>query len=1287
MKINFSTLVFSLFSLLVSAQNNTRPNVYLPAATGMQVNSYTGSLYYERHDLFVPGRGLDIDFTFYYNTSIDTTDWGYGYGWTHPYNMNYTIQADTFKLVKSDGRKDYFIKNGSVYTPLTGIFDVLTEYQPGKFLLRSKSGMKYYFDDAANHKLTKMEDRNGNAITPTWTGNLMTLLTDAAGRQITLTYQNNHLATLTDALDSPTRTWTYTYDSDGNLSSVTNPLNGTVLYAYDVHAMTRMTDENTNETTIEYVSPGGAVKTIGTCLSRHTFTFDIINGKSTVSEIVNDAIQTTTYEFDAQGRNIARKGNCCGFETTFQYDNSNNITQSTNANGNTNTNTFDGNGNATQLNDPAGCNIQMQYEPNFNQNTSFKDKNGNTTSFTYDSKGNLTAVARPLGVSESYAYDAFGNQTSHTDARGNATTYVYNANGYLTKINHPVGSFTTQFSYDNRGNKLTQTDANGHVTHFKFDALNRLTETEDPLGNKTTYAYDARGNKTKETNALGNATDYKYDPLDRLIEVKAPLNVVTKYAYDSRGNLLAETDPRGSTTTYIYDSRNFLASQKDPLGHETTYAYDGLGNQTLVTDPNGNSTQYNYDQLNRLTKTTDALGFETNYEYDCNGNPKKVTDANGNATSYAYDALNRQVSMTDALNFTTNFEFDKNNNLTKITDAKGNPTSYEYDALNRKTKETFADNTTKIFTYDGAGNVGSRKDNAGNMTFYTYDENNRLTLRDYPDANDDHFNYDALGRMTEATNQNAVVTFTYDALNRILGETLNGKTTGYAYNTATGKRTLIYPSGRVIEEYYDARNQLGSIKESNETIASFAYDPAGRMTTRSYGNGTVTAYSYDANNRVTDIVANPNEFINFHYAYDNVGNELYEEKKHHPTHSEEYGYDAKYQLTSFKVGTLAGGAVPAPATQTAYNYDGLGNRVTVVKDGGVTTYQVNEMNEYLQENGMSSRTYQYDENGNLISDGIWQYSYTSENRLLIASRPNISINNKYDALYRKIMTQNDSIIESYYYKEMEVVEERNDFLLENNTYIFGGNIDAILSQSNKIGTFFYYDNQIKNTSAITNQQADIAERYEYDSFGKPTFYSPDFTQRNNSTINNKYLFTGRELENNTSLYYYRNRHYSFNLGSFQSRDFLDYFDNTNLYAYVGNNPVTHSDPLGLCKDCLTPLKQCNEKANKDAVYERKEVKEIFDKGKKILEEKYEKAIESCHSVYLCESAVDFANDYAEEKLSIVYKLSLAAVFTRFLFRVQACFLQYDQCQRENSRNPCCKQAPLPNVIPGRGDIY
>ena len=64
-------------------------------------------------------------------------------------------------------------------------------------------------------------------------------------------------------------------------------------------------------------------------------------------------------------------------------------------------------------------------------------------------------------------------------------------------------------------------------------------------------------------------------------------------------------------------------------------------------------------------------------------------------------------------------------------------------------------------------------------------------------------------------------------------------------------------------------------------------------------------------------------------------------------------------------------------------------------------------------------------------------------------------------------------------------------------------------------------------------------------------------------MGNRYLYTGREWEPETGLYYYRARHYDPTLGRFLQPDPIGYADGLNMYEYVGSDPVSFTDPLGL----------------------------------------------------------------------------------------------------------------------------
>jgi RHS repeat-associated protein len=106
------------------------------------------------------------------------------------------------------------------------------------------------------------------------------------------------------------------------------------------------------------------------------------------------------------------------------------------------------------------------------------------------------------------------------------------------------------------------------------------------------------------------------------------------------------------------------------------------------------------------------------------------------------------------------------------------------------------------------------------------------------------------------------------------------------------------------------------------------------------------------------------------------------------------------------------------------------------------------------------------------------------------------------------------------------------------------------------GDYYYHKNHQGSITAITNSTGNVAKQYNYDAFGKRIFESGPL-------LVDEPAYTARQIHDRTGLYYYRNRFYYPQLGRFISQDPIGIASGTNLYAYVGNDPVNWVDPLGL----------------------------------------------------------------------------------------------------------------------------
>ncbi len=68
---------------------------------------------------------------------------------------------------------------------------------------------------------------------------------------------------------------------------------------------------------------------------------------------------------------------------------------------------------------------------------------------------------------------------------------------------------------------------------------------------------------------------------------------------------------------------------------------------------------------------------------------------------------------------------------------------------------------------------------------------------------------------------------------------------------------------------------------------------------------------------------------------------------------------------------------------------------------------------------------------------------------------------------------------------------------------------------------------------------------------------------------NRQRYTGRELDEESGLYYYRARYYDTEVGKFITEDPIGFEAGINFYAYVNNSPIGNNDPTGhICPNCI-----------------------------------------------------------------------------------------------------------------------
>ncbi|RYZ62315.1 MAG: RHS repeat protein, partial [Chitinophagaceae bacterium] len=1202
-KMLYRLLVVALLAVNVAeAQNLNNPNKTGPLGT--QVNTFSGNLFIPRADFYIPARSFSLNVRFYYNSYHFNTNTGYGRGWSFEYNIRY--REDTVKgrkiIVWSDGREDRFdsLENGTYRSP-RGFFDRLRQYQPGKFVLTRKDSTRYFFDNSSHRKITRMEAASGNFLQFQYTNSLLTAVANGDGQTISFTYDGRgQLSAVADATGSPVRTYTYRYDAAGNLTEVQDPAGGKWTYTYLVNGpMKTLADKNNNKIDIIYFPDMSTRELIG-CNKRLSFSYDTTQKKTVVTDYMDDgANQVTTYTYQKLDNLVwitSVKGNCCGFEMQYDYDDQGNIVKQTDANGNVSTFTYDNRGNMLTATNPLGQTTTYTYSTSFNQVTSMRDVQGRVFTLKYNAAGHLIELAEPGNRVYTAEYNNRGDLLTSKDPMGNVYAYHYDSYGRPVKVTGPNG-YTATLGYDDRGNLLSFVDANGNRHHAEYDILDRIKKVTNPLNRSAQFAWDAQSNLVSVTNSnnetvqlgydasnrlvrakgpTGNTAEVVYDAMDNIIGKKNPLGYQWQYAYDNQnrlqqvtdalgqltnltydanGNLTQATLANGHTVSYMYDKMDRLLSVKDGESELAAFTYDAGGNIASAKNPAGGISTYRYDEMNRLVQATDPLGNQTVFTYDQNNKLLSSTDANGHTSQFTYDSLNRLKTYTDNNGFVMTIGYDTQGNVTSLTDQNGNRTTYAYNALNQRKSMTFPDGSYQEYGYDNKGNLVSYRLADGSIINLQYDTLSRIVGKTLPAGDLFSYRYDALGRMVEATNKNGTVKLTYDALNRITSETFDGRTTRYQYNVAGRTQTTVYPDGSAVVKEYDGRNRLLRITKDNLLIAAYDYNTGNQLTRKAFGNGVTTQLQSDFAYRLNGLSTGDGTIQNTQFAYDKVRNKTAINRLINPAHSELFTYDKGYRLTQYNRGNTV---------DNNYAYDAVGNRTAENSNGNNSAFTVNALNQLTAKNGVS---FTYDGRGNLTFDGSFYKTYDGENRLLKDSAsPTSVITYGYDAFGRRVMKTINGQTFNYSFSGLAPIEERAGNEVLNRT-VFSHFLTPVMNEKSGAGRFYFHQNEANSVEAITNSNGRLVESYRYDAYGKLSRFDSVQQPLHSSLAGNRFGFTGQEWDSATGSYRFFFRNYNPETGTFNQRDLIEYGDGMGMYQYLGNNPANGIDILGLNDPC------------------------------------------------------------------------------------------------------------------------
>ena len=369
-------------------------------------------------------------------------------------------------------------------------------------------------------------------------------------------------------------------------------------------------------------------------------------------------------------------------------------------------------------------------------------------------------------------------------------------------------------------------------------------------------------------------------------------------------------------------------------------------------------------------------------------NVASVMDARQKRVSYAYDSDNRLLTkMTDANNHSTQYHYEASTDrLTSVSATVSGQTrdvSYTYDEGDR-IKSIKHGGTTYAFEYDGFGNQTMVKAGDKTLESYRYAPNNgplttvaygngdtqeilydkeeRIKSRRWNGQSTDtvRYEYDAYGSLEKETDlvNGRIDKDQYDMTGRLVQSTTLEKNTG-ASGEPTVANTHTVQSLEIGYDSYNRVNRLVQSLEGSKTKTGLVYGDASKTQRPGLSYGLTVdgkqrqSLAYDAMARCTK------ETMTLPGGQKRENCFTYGTLRHLT--------DTDSLLSAMSNGTES----------WSYEYDNVGNITKITSGTKVITYQYDELNQLIRENnGVLGITvlYAYDAGGNMTSRKTYAYT-------------------------------------------------------------------------------------------------------------------------------------------------------------------------------------------------------------------------------------------------------------------------------------------------------------------------
>ena len=666
------------------------------------------------------------------------------------------------------------------------------------------------------------------------------------------------------------------------------------------------------------------------------------------------------------------------------------------------------------------------YEVTYNGMIYGYDANG-LLAYVADSSGNQIAISRTenqivftddAGRNYTALLDDNGNIVSLTDPAGGVITYERDHSGNLIKVTDQAGALLSEYQYNADGvmvkssDKSITYDETGRVVNYMYDngAYTKFTYSQSEYEHLQSYQHKVimKDSPYSFTNTINTETSAGASFRTEITEQYYDNSVVSQtqrsmYIYkgeeeqyhlitDIYGKTLSvytrNADGSGESTGYVYDDHGRLIRTND-----TDYFYDSNGNCIRTDEYDAEDelyhvTYYVYDQKANVTKSAvlevsvddhynksypesfdESLTYSEAMEYTYNSDgliSKSEDTVNGNVVTYQYDSYGNVAKVASTS------QTDDGNALS-VTD-------YTYDVLgNLLTAQS--DSSASSYVYDAAGRQ-LRSDTDGSVSRTLYDDRGRVVQQIDPDVYDPA--KDGLPQQNTYSDSSAGHTYAYAANGNLVSETTKyGLETEYTYSKIGN---LLQKHFDLYDYYYLENGKIDKICVDGETVVDYAYNVTDSGITLNdgdyvdqiaYSNGDTENYKYNSAGTLTAIYKNGEEKPREYWSHSVDLYSMLPSTRNYETglcykYDEEKNEVSVFNSTNLYIDTQpvqiytstqteADAATDTPATSTVSG-NVFSTDFSIFTNGSKIVNTAGEIS--------STYTYETDENGVLVSDGI-----------------------------------------------------------------------------------------------------------------------------------------------------------------------------------------------------------------------------------------------------------------------------------------------------------------------------